>query len=193
MAFTGKERIRAGLRLLYGWLIGRRTEVLSPCAFLLRPGEPAREKRMDNAIIQTGRDIVHVHREQARSYIGGRRSAGTRSGYHSLYSSRERSLVSKIKALRLYNPGIQGDFSLSYAPFENARKIKMLEASLSQLEQLVSDLVQQNQNLAAELAQAKDENESLQLSLMEHEEKQGATAARIQALVERVSAGPVSA
>jgi hypothetical protein len=148
---------------------------------------------MDNAIIQTGRDIVHVHREQARSCIGGRRSAGTRSGYHSLYSSRERSLVSKIKALRLYNPGIQGDFSLSYAPFEKARKIKMLEASLSQLEQLVSDLVQQNQNLTAELAQAKDENESLQLSLMEHEEKQGATAARIQALVERVSAGPVSA
>ena len=101
--------------------------------------------------------------------------------------------VSKIKALRLYNPGIQGDFSLSYAPFEKARKIKMLEASLSQLEQLVSDLVQQNQNLSAELAQAKDENESLQLSLMEQEEKQGATAARIQALVERVSAGPVSA
>ena len=50
-----------------------------------------------------------------------------------------------------------------------------------------------NQTLSAELAQAKDENESLQLSLMEQEEKQGATAARIQALVERVSAGPVSA
>jgi chromosome segregation ATPase len=102
--------------------------------------------------------------------------------------------------LRPNNPGIRGDFSLSYAPFENAWKIKMLEASLSQLEQLVSDLVQQNQNLlgtnqtlSAELAQAKDENESLQLSLMEQEEKQGATAARIQALVERVSAGPVSA
>ncbi|KAE9650354.1 hypothetical protein IFR35_08320 [Pseudomonas fluorescens] len=76
----------------------------------------------------------------------------------------------------------------------------MLEASLSQLEQLVSDLVQQNQDLLgrneslkAELANAKDENDSLQLSLMEQEEKHGATAARIQALVERVSAGPVSA
>ena len=98
------------------------------------------------------------------------------------------------------SPGIHGDFSLSYAPFENARKIKMLEASLSQLEQLVSDLVQQtqellgtNETLKSELAQAKDENESLQLSLMEQEEKQGATTARIQALVERVSAGPVSA
>ena len=74
----------------------------------------------------------------------------------------------------------------------------MLEASLSQLEQLVSDLVQQNQDLLdaneqlnSELAQARDENESLQLTLMEQEEKQGATAARIQALVERAS--PVSA
>ena len=74
----------------------------------------------------------------------------------------------------------------------------MMESSLSKLEQLVSDLVQQkqelldaNSQLTAELAQAKDENESLQLSLMEQEEKQGATAARIQALVERAS--PVSA
>jgi phage shock protein A len=113
---------------------------------------------------------------------------------------RGRSFSRRIKALRPQNPGVRGDFSLSYAPFENAWKIKMLEASLSQLEQLVSDLVQQNQSLlgsnqalSAELAQAKDENESLQLSLMEQEEKHGATAARIQALVERVSAGPVSA
>ena len=74
----------------------------------------------------------------------------------------------------------------------------MMESSLSKLEQLVSDLVQQKQELLdtnaalnAELAQAKDDNESLQLSLMEQEEKQGATAARIQALVERAS--PVGA
>ncbi|MCF3192649.1 hypothetical protein CJF43_00565 [Pseudomonas fragi] len=74
----------------------------------------------------------------------------------------------------------------------------MIESSLSKLEQLVSDLVQQkqelldaNEQLNAELAQARDENESLQLTLMEQEEKQGATAARIQALVERAS--PVSA
>ena len=47
----------------------------------------------------------------------------------------------------------------------------MLEASLSQLEQLVSDLVQQNQDLLgtneslkAQLARAKDENDSLQLN-----------------------------
>ena len=76
----------------------------------------------------------------------------------------------------------------------------MLEASLSQLEQLVNDLVQQNSLLAgvnetlnAELAKAKDENESLQLSLMEQEELHGATAARIQALIERASNGSVSA
>ncbi|WP_138738365.1 hypothetical protein [Pseudomonas sp. FSL W7-0098] len=74
----------------------------------------------------------------------------------------------------------------------------MIESSLSKLEQLVSDLVQQkqelldaNEQLSTELAQARDENESLQLTLMEQEEKQGATAARIQALVERAS--PVSA
>ncbi|MFP3518596.1 hypothetical protein SB766_20660 [Pseudomonas sp. SIMBA_077] len=76
----------------------------------------------------------------------------------------------------------------------------MIESSLSKLEQLVSDLVQQKQELLdantqlnTELAQAKEENETLQLSLMEAEEKQGATAARIQALVERASVSPVSA
>lgn len=76
----------------------------------------------------------------------------------------------------------------------------MLETSLSQLEQLVNDLVQQNRHLTglnetlgAELARAKDENESLQLSLMEQEELHGTTAARIQALIERASAGPVGA
>ncbi|MBD8600146.1 hypothetical protein ACQKEN_13345 [Pseudomonas sp. NPDC078416] len=70
----------------------------------------------------------------------------------------------------------------------------MLEASLSQLEKLVSDLVQHNQELqntnaqlAEELKQARDDNDSLQLSLMEQEEKQGATAARIQALVDRAT------
>ncbi|MGE7990867.1 hypothetical protein ACQKPE_07435 [Pseudomonas sp. NPDC089554] len=76
----------------------------------------------------------------------------------------------------------------------------MLEASLNQLEQLVTDLMhkntqlaEQNHTLGEELAQAKEENETLQLSLMEQEEKHGATAARIQALVERASAGVVGA
>ncbi|MBH3397836.1 hypothetical protein I5Q41_05480 [Pseudomonas monteilii] len=72
----------------------------------------------------------------------------------------------------------------------------MLEASLNQIEQLVSDLMQKNaqlteQNaiLGTQLAQAKEENETLQLSLMEQEEKNGSTAARLQALVDRASAG----
>ncbi|MBA1381606.1 hypothetical protein [Pseudomonas brassicacearum] len=76
----------------------------------------------------------------------------------------------------------------------------MLEASLSQLEQLVTDLVQQNRHLtglnetlSAELAKAKDENESLQLSLMEQEELNGSTAARIQTLIERASSATVGA
>jgi chromosome segregation ATPase len=70
----------------------------------------------------------------------------------------------------------------------------MLEASLSQLEKLVADLVQQNQELqktnsqlTEALQKARDDNDSLQLSLLEQEEKQGATAARIQALVDRAT------
>ena len=77
----------------------------------------------------------------------------------------------------------------------------MLEASLSQLEKLVGDLVQQNHDLqntnvrlAEELKHARDDNDSLQLSLLEQEEKQGITAARIQALVDRAtSASAVNA
>jgi septation ring formation regulator EzrA len=72
----------------------------------------------------------------------------------------------------------------------------MLENSLTQLEQLVAELARQNQallstneQLSAELAQVKDENESLQLNALEQEEQQGATLARIQALVELATAG----
>lgn len=71
----------------------------------------------------------------------------------------------------------------------------MLQTSLNQLEQLVGDLLERNrqladinQQLSGDLARAKDENDTLQLSLLEHEEQQGATAARIQALVERAAA-----
>ena len=76
----------------------------------------------------------------------------------------------------------------------------MLETSLSQLEQLVNDLVQQNLHLtglnetrSAVLATAKDENASLQLNLMEQEELHGSTAARIQTLIERASSATVGA
>ncbi|QLC74255.1 hypothetical protein LPB260_26540 [Pseudomonas sp. LPB0260] len=67
----------------------------------------------------------------------------------------------------------------------------MLENNLSQLEELVGALVQENralqeanQQIRAELAQLKDENEALQMSALEQEELHSATAARIQALVE---------
>ncbi len=68
----------------------------------------------------------------------------------------------------------------------------MLEATLTQLEQLVSDLLQQNQahsesisRLEQELHQIKDENDSLQLAAMEQDEKVSETLVRLKALVER--------
>ncbi|MDM8349373.1 hypothetical protein P8H27_10725 [Pseudomonas sp. sp1636] len=76
----------------------------------------------------------------------------------------------------------------------------MLESSLSQLEQLVSDLVQENKalrgtnaQLSNELAQLKDENETLQLSALEQEELHSSAAARIQALVELASGSHANA
>ncbi|MBF7143800.1 MULTISPECIES: hypothetical protein [Pseudomonas] len=76
----------------------------------------------------------------------------------------------------------------------------MLEASLNKLEALVGELLEQNRQLAennsalnAALAQARDENDTLQISLLEQEEQHGATAARIQALIQRVSPEPAGA
>ncbi len=76
----------------------------------------------------------------------------------------------------------------------------MLENSLSQLEQLVGELVAENKallganaQLSVELAQVKDENETLQLSALEQEELHGSTAARIQALVELASGSTAKA
>jgi cell division septum initiation protein DivIVA len=76
----------------------------------------------------------------------------------------------------------------------------MLDNTLVQLEQLVSELLQQNQAIAddnarirAELRKAREENDSLQLAAMEQEEKSNATAERLQALVRRVSESRASA
>lgn len=76
----------------------------------------------------------------------------------------------------------------------------MLEQSLTQLEQLVRDLLQANQNLqdqhaqlSAQLQQIKDENESLQLSALEQDDQHNATIARIQALVAVAAGGSGSA
>jgi cell division protein ZapB len=82
---------------------------------------------------------------------------------------------------------------------KKVRAINMLEKSLSQLETLVSELLHANQallsrnaQLTAELAQARDDSDNLQLSALEQDELQNATVARIQALVERVSASNVA-
>jgi hypothetical protein len=95
--------------------------------------------------------------------------------------------------------GFYRRFSLSSWPAKKARAINMLDTSLSQLETLVSELLQANQallsrnaQLTAELAQARDESDNLQLGALEQDELQSATVARIQALVERVSAGNVA-
>ncbi|WP_447755075.1 hypothetical protein [Pseudomonas nicosulfuronedens] len=76
----------------------------------------------------------------------------------------------------------------------------MLDSTLEQLEQLVAELLQQNEVLVQdnaavreELLKAREENDSLQLSLMEQEEKHNGTAARLQALIRRVSDSRASA
>lgn len=72
----------------------------------------------------------------------------------------------------------------------------MLETALVQLERVIADLLQQNQSLREtaalleqQLQQAREENDNLQLATLEQEEKQGATLARLQALIERAAAG----
>lgn len=72
----------------------------------------------------------------------------------------------------------------------------MLETALVQLERVIADLLQQNQSLREtaalleqQLQQAHEENDNLQLAALEQEEKQGATLARLQALIERAAAG----
>lgn len=71
----------------------------------------------------------------------------------------------------------------------------MLENTLVQLERVVADLLQRNQTLTEncnqlqqELRQVREESENLQLAALEQEEKQAATLARLQALVERAGA-----
>jgi cell division septum initiation protein DivIVA len=72
----------------------------------------------------------------------------------------------------------------------------MFETTLSQLEQAVAQLLEQNQALESryaalevQLQQAREENDTLQLSALEQEEQQGATLARLQALLQRTGVG----
>jgi regulator of replication initiation timing len=70
----------------------------------------------------------------------------------------------------------------------------MLDSTLEQLERLVTELLQQNQQLSsdnqqlrASLAKASEDNDTLQLQVLEQEEQQGHAASRLQALVQRVN------
>ncbi|MCF7202712.1 hypothetical protein [Pseudomonas oligotrophica] len=70
----------------------------------------------------------------------------------------------------------------------------MLETTLAQLETVISDLLQRNQQLnehcsllEQQLQQAREENDNLQLAALEQEDRQGATLARLQALLERAT------
>ncbi len=71
----------------------------------------------------------------------------------------------------------------------------MLENTLVQLERVVADLLQRNQALTENcsqledaLRQARDENDTLQLQVLEQEEKQASTLTRLQGLLDRTGA-----
>ena len=68
----------------------------------------------------------------------------------------------------------------------------MLETTLTQLERLIDDLLQQNRTqqekiagLEAELRQLRDDNDTLQLTNLEQEEQLGSTLERLQAMLQR--------
>ena len=91
-----------------------------------------------------------------------------------------------------------GAFFILRAPLNDWDEI-MLENTLERLETLVAELLHRTRPCATattsqQLRQATEENETLQLSMLEQEEKQSGTQARLEALVERLSAQqPVSA
>lgn len=83
--------------------------------------------------------------------------------------------------------------------FIESRNTHIFETTLSQLEQAVTQLLEQNQSLLSRCAalelqvqQVQEENDTLQLAALEQEEQQGATLARLQALLQRTGAGEVA-
>lgn len=75
----------------------------------------------------------------------------------------------------------------------------MFESTLSQLEQAVSHLFEQNQALnsrcaalESQLQQVREENDTLQLAALEQEEQQSASLARLQALLQRTGHSEVA-
>ncbi len=75
----------------------------------------------------------------------------------------------------------------------------MFESTLTQLEQAVSQLLEQNQALQSrcaalesQLQQVQEENDTLQLTALEQEEQQSASLARLQALLQRTGISEVA-
>ncbi|MFA5677348.1 MAG: hypothetical protein WC953_02925 [Pseudomonas sp.] len=71
----------------------------------------------------------------------------------------------------------------------------MLETTLTQLERLIDQLLQQNRvqqenitRLEEELRQLRDDNDTLQLTNMEQEEQLSGTLARLQSILQRSGA-----
>lgn len=71
----------------------------------------------------------------------------------------------------------------------------MLETTLTQLERLIDDLLQQNRSqqeaiarLEADISQLRDDNDTLQLANMEQEEQLNGTLERLQAILQRNTA-----
>lgn len=71
----------------------------------------------------------------------------------------------------------------------------MLETTLTQLERLVDELLQQNRSqqeavtrLEAEISQLRDDNDTLQLTNMEQEEQLTGTLERLQTMLQRSGA-----
>ena len=71
----------------------------------------------------------------------------------------------------------------------------MLETTLTQLERLVDELLQQNRSqqeavtrLEAEISQLRDDNDTLQLTNMEQEEQLTGRLERLQAMLQRSGA-----
>ena len=75
----------------------------------------------------------------------------------------------------------------------------MFESTLSQLEQAVSHLLEENQALnsrcaalESQLQQIQEENDTLQLAALEQEEQQSTSLARLQALLQRTGHSEVA-
>ena len=97
-------------------------------------------------------------------------------------------------------PQLAGGGAFGYPLRLFAGGISMLETTLTQLERLIDDLLQQNRTqqetisrLEGELAQLRDENDTLQLTSMEQEEQLTSTLERLQAILQRSGAETVVA